>query len=135
MKYNDIKDRLSYIFEEAKDCLNERVYEDGNSTFIIYRGFKISKYFNTGYIEILNVRSSDFYKPIPDNVMTSFIARGFEKTCDILQITRDKRRIFLLTKRIRTTIENNDAKKRYELTRDRRGILKRIINIKSKWKD
>lgn len=131
MKYLEVKDKLLVLFKNAKSTLSNKVHIVDKSTYVIYRGFKISLY-NDGYIEVLNVRSSDFYKFISDIQLVYFIENGFEKTCDVQQIIRDKRRIILLTKRIRKAIEDDNSKKWVELRRDRRSKTMRIVMLKRK---
>lgn len=135
MKYAKVKDDLVRIFKKAVDTLPKKVYQEIDGRFIIYRGYKISMYDETSYVEILNVRSSDFYKFISNEELLNFIEYGFEKACDLYQIQRDDRRLDLITDRIKTCIENNDVQKWNDLKRDRRIIVRRMLNIKKKWED
>lgn len=133
MKYQEIKNDLLQMFQKAREELPSMVHEIEDKFFIIYRGFKLSLFKEDEYVELLNARSSDFYKFISDNQLKLFLENGFIKECDRLQVQRDYRRVDLLSARIKTCIEKSDAAKWNELKRDRRNIVHRIITLKRKW--
>lgn len=131
MKYSKIKNSLIELYEKACHSINMKLHKSEDEDFIIYRGFKVAKKHDSGYIYIVNVRNSDFYKPLTDSDLKLCLSQGFEEFCDRKQVVRDERRITLLTNKIRNCIVNGTSKD--SLVSDRGEIIKRINSLNNKY--
>jgi len=76
-------------YQEAKK--RTLVHTEADKTFVIYKGFKITK--SEDSYSILYTRSSDFYTEISDAQRRIFIKEGFVEGARRLSHIRNKRRV------------------------------------------
>lgn len=124
-KYQDVKEALINLFNEACLAIPNRLHHTETEDFIIYKGFRISKTKDDSeYVEVVNVRQSDFYKPLSDSDLKECIKLGFEKFCDVQKIANNFKYINKITKKIANGIVNSESIS--ELVEERRAVAKEI---------
>lgn len=88
---------LQLWYEQAVR-IGVHTYCDDNCEFLIYKGFKISKYPHKYLIE--NVRNSDFYEPLTESQQEFLIDQGFIKGADTYSYERNKVRYMKYIRRL-----------------------------------
>lgn len=77
---------------------------------VLRRGYKIQWTAQTKMYELFNTQCTDYYKYVKDTIIDRFLKDGFVRTCDELQIARDRKRIEYLNKKIgKANSERNDS--------------------------
>lgn len=79
------------------------IYSDKDCEFLIYKGFKISK-FESSY-EIHDVRINDFYEDVSKKDLEMFDVHGFLKGADIICYERNKVRYVKYIKKLEKIYE------------------------------
>lgn len=107
-----------------------RVFSIPSESFIIYKGFKITKTEENEYF-IKDVRFTNMYSNVNDITVSHFKKFGFVKGVDIISFKRDTKRIDTYKKRT-VTLYDKRKKAKKEISKDRRLNEKRIRNIDKK---
>lgn len=84
--------------------IGTHTYVGDNCEFLIYKGFKISKF--PDRFSIQNVRTSDFYSNVSDEDMEVLKKEGFIKGSDTLSYERNKVRFTEYIKTLEKLYEN-----------------------------
>jgi hypothetical protein len=116
-------------YEEAIKVTLE--HETRDSSFIIYKGFKITKTGDDYQIEY--TRSSDFYTSVSDKNLELFKNKGFIKGASFLGYNRDKKRVSYYLGEIAELYEKRaealkKSKKKRISMKDKAFYLKQIKN-------
>lgn len=74
------------------DGTPERLQEDDNCRYVIYRGFKVIKSVGDSY-SMFDVRHSDFYSEVEDLDLSILLHKGLVKGADYIMYSRDIKRI------------------------------------------
>ncbi len=119
---------LEKWFNQAK--LNTRVFKDKNSSFVIYKGFKIRK--SDKKYSILDTRLRDLYSKIRDKDLIVINKYGFIRGVDLLSYERNVRRSYYYKRRtekyytIRDSLIKNDKDYNNKLNNCNNNIYKNI---------
>jgi len=108
MKYNNIKNKLLTVFDNARNRLPMKLYSSPSEEFFVYKGYRLSKD-STDYIEIVDVRNSDFFKPIPDSQINQLLEVGFERFCNERRVEVCEKAIDRVTRRIERNISCGES--------------------------
>lgn len=122
---------MEKIWKEASSNIEVEI-ETYDEISYLYLGYKITKNKETDEITIYNIRISDFYNEINENLKKRFLRNGFEKTCDELQIERDERRVKIADHFIMKAILNDEGRKKKRLQKERFNLLTKINKLKEK---
>ena len=97
---------MSVIKEWFDECVSNDfpTYISGESEFIIYRGFKITKTFDE--YKIQDVRLSDFYDEVKDKDYKILVKLGFIRGGDWIVNKRNYKRVRIYTKIIERLYED-----------------------------
>lgn len=114
--------------DKVKVWFNEvsRVHHSSDSSFVIFKGFKITKFDEGGY-SIQNVMKSDMYPDATQKEISVFIEHGFVKGATLLQNERDKKRVIKYTKKLES-LYTRRAKVKKESPSKKRDKKIRLIN-------
>lgn len=117
-------DVLEKWFEESIKSL--KVFVTADCDFIIYKGFKISKFFEGGY-RIQDTRFNDFYSDVTKSDLLVLKDNGFIKGAKIIMHERDLKRIKIYEKKIEKLYSDKDKFKSL-LSTNKTFYSKRINN-------
>ena len=98
-------DNLREWYEQAAKVT--LVHKAFGSTFVIYKGFKISS-FDDGSFEIFDTRFSDVYTKVSLKDMKVFKSKGFIKGANLLMYDRDVKRVKDYTKKLEKLYSERD---------------------------
>lgn len=106
-------------------------YSDVYQSFVMYKGFKVNK--KGEEYEVKNVRRSEFYEDVPENVKQSMVNNGFKKTCLLLNYKENLIRIGDLKKQIKNLYKeyeyyNKTIDEDYAKNKKRMGVALRDID-------
>lgn len=78
-------------FEQTSKICN--IYKDGDSLFVIYKGFKLIHHQEEDSYDIIDVRFSDYYTSVKEKDLDLFKEKGFVKGADLLVKERAEERM------------------------------------------
>ena len=122
---------MNELWLEASNIIDVEIETDSDIGYL-YLGYKITKNKETQTVTLYDIRVSDLYNEVQGELLDRFIANGFERTCDELQIERDSRRMKIADYYIMKAIVSGDEEKKNKLSEDRLKLLLKITKLKEK---
>lgn len=117
-------------FAEAIDYgLN--VYNENNSQYIFYKGFKLIKNYDSEYL-IQDIRVSDFYRDVDEKHLSIIRNRGLIRGADDISYQRNIKRVEKYTKKVESLYEDLDkfvAKGDLRKTENCRENIKKYLDL------
>jgi len=117
--------KIKEWFNEAK-ADDQEIFKLNDIEFIIYKGFKIIRQYDTYYIK--DVRFNNMYSEVSKKCYSEFVSKGFIKGADNICFRRNRDRILYYKKRAEM-LYNKRIKFSKELDSNRRLNEKRIRNL------
>lgn len=93
-------------FAEAIDY-GLKVYNENNSQYIFYKGFKLIKNHDSEYF-IQDIRVSDFYRDVDEKHLSIIRNRGLIRGADDISYHRNIKRVERYTKKVESLYEDLD---------------------------